>query len=86
MSELNNLDQVEGEVTRAKLEEKVHYLEQQLARVPRVVPGPGDTAAAAAHTAEVAAMRADMEQLLSHRGELRHIKQTILQLQQRRDT
>ena len=79
---------MEGEVTRAKLEEKVHYLEEQLARVPRerVVPGPGDTAAAAAHTAEVAAMRADMEQLLSHREELRHIKQTIMQLQQRRDT
>ena len=80
--------QVEGEVTRAKLEEKVHYLEEQLARVARerAVPGPGDTAAAAAHTAEVAAMRADMEQLLSHREELGHIKQTIMQLQQRRDT
>ena len=75
-------------MTRAKLEEKVHYLEEQLARVPRerVVPGPADTAAAAAHTAEVAAMRADMEQLLSHREELRHIKQTIMQLQHRRDT
>ena len=71
-------------MTRAKLEEKVHYLEGQLARVARA--GPGDTAAAAAHTAEVAAMRADMEQLLSHREELGHIKQTIMQLQQRRDT
>ena len=75
-------------MTRAKLEEKVHYLEEQLAQVARerAVPGPGDTAAAAAHTAEVAAMRADMEQLLSHREELGHIKQTIMQLQQRRDT
>ena len=76
-------------MTRAKLEEKVHYLEEQLARVARAVPGPGETAAAAAaaaHTAEVAAMRADMEQLLSHREELGHIKQSIMQLQQRRDT